>query len=991
MMNEPIPKEILSSKELKIVSEKNIYEILKKEIIVGVSLHNNSKTIKKCINSIINQDIFDLCAVVILDDSSNDNWMIYVKDELLLNNILVLRANCGSPARSRNAILDFVDKNFSSPKWVARLDADDVFSSTNSLSKMCQSGEYKNIHFILGGNRLKIEDKFISKVNFASKELSNKNVLIKILKNMALNNAYNELPSCNLILRANTGFRYPDIKSAEDHWLVSQLLFFHSDNGVIVENFSYCDYSLSGKSSIKNKQNSIHQKNRERLYQTFLLVKSLDFEKNEFLGYGMEGIVFKNKNLVKKYFYPDTIDLNQIEKINNIVNENDKFIPKVNWIKTKSSWICSYKYFPSEDCKTITIEQAKDFLLYCLNKKIVCVNIKRSNFRIYNKKLIYIDIGNSISSMNIKYFIDSAARLYCISALNYDDHEFQRRKNINYIRQEDVFNNIAGFFEFYNDLLKSYYNSNLKPFLINEKLFENKKTDKCTLMIKTCAMDYEILEQQVKHIVFNLEIPRSFFEKILLIDSRENNFLRQYQKPNLNRIVLLAEKLKKKNIIDRILISPNDKNEIIKINNKWFGLECFETHTNKNAPVFPQIWAFEQVKTQYLLQCDIDILIGKKNLSHDYLKDMLTAIKQKDTISVAFNIPFEKGFRKYDAPIGEYVPEVRCGLLDLDLIKGLLPLENEVKNEKLELSWFRALHIKQRKNNKKTLRGGNSDTFYIHPHNHWKKDINKFFEIQDLVNQVKIPNFQFQNWDLMGLPELWNYQHRNEEIIFLIKGRNTSKEKINRCFASLKMQTNQDFGIIVIDDASNDLGIKIPSILDNLNYRTTLVRNYENKGRIPNFIKAISDICTNKESLIVILDLDDALIDRDIILELKELLNKGYDLIQGGMFRPNKALKLYIPDYLDCRKKFGSNVWTHLRAFKKRLFDEIDKEKYFKIDNEWISECTDYGTMIPLVELSKKPIFIYEYWYLHENSTKRSSKIKLKKEKLIMEILNKSV
>ncbi|MDZ7820181.1 MAG: hypothetical protein U5K55_16980 [Aliarcobacter sp.] len=45
----------------------------------------------------------------------------------------------------------------------------------------------------------------------------------------------------------------------------------------------------------------------------------------------------------------------------------------------------------------------------------------------------------------------------------------------------------------------------------------------------------------------------------------------------------------------------------------------------------------------------------------------------------------------------------------------------------------------------------------------------------------------------MGISESWNYKNRKEEIIFLIKGRNTSVEKINRCFASLRMQSNQDF------------------------------------------------------------------------------------------------------------------------------------------------------------------------------------------------------
>jgi hypothetical protein len=46
--------------------------------------------------------------------------------------------------------------------------------------------------------------------------------------------------------------------------------------------------------------------------------------------------------------------------------------------------------------------------------------------------------------------------------------------------------------------------------------------------------------------------------------------------------------------------------------------------------------------------------------------------------------------------------------------------------------------------------------------------------------------------------------------------------------------------------------------------------------------------------------------------------------------------------------------------------------------------------MVPLVENSKKPIFIQEYWYLHENSTPSSPSERARKDDIIAALLEKT-
>ena len=992
-MQAPAPSKILSKLDCTLVNKPIDMNVFDKKIVVGVCMFNSANTIRQCLISIIEQDIFfSDVAIVLLDDTSTDEWRKSIKDLLLLPNIIVLRANAGTPSRARNAILDFTDLNFPSLQWVARLDSDDYLSSSKSLSTMCQIGEKSNAKYILGGNRLIKNGEKLKKINYATKKLHDTNEILKILEQMAQGTAYNEIPSCNLLLTAKSGWRYPDLVSAEDHWLICDLLINYTNEGIILENFFYCDYTLSGKTTQHNTKNGNHLEIRQKLYNAsrmWIHMKKLD---KNILGYGMEGIVIKQDITIKKFFYLNTINDEKVKWLEDTFSKEDYFIPATTWSKNDNHWVCEYVCFSSREAEKISIDQAKKFLLFCLKKNIVCTNIKRANFRIKDtEELVYIDIGDSIIPMDISYFLDSAARLYSISLLGYNDYELLRRSNKQLRKQEILFESLEGFSDFYKDVLFEYAQTQWKNFGSFKENFMLPPDRDCSLLIKTCSMDHKYIITQVKHIVQNLQSPRGFYQKILLIDPYEGPFLRQYEKPNLKSLLKEAEKLLEEKIIDKILVASLSTEEILAINKRWFNLFSTQTHSIKNIPLTPHIWGFEQIETQYVLQCDLDVLIGRYDHSHDYLTEMLDAVKEESVTGIAFNIPhkLESGFKKYYAPLGGYVPEVRCGLLDLHRIKSYRPLPNSIENGFLKLSWFRALEQYQQKTGKRTLRGGNSSTFYIHPENDWKKYPEKLVVIRDLVSQGKIPSFQFGKWDLFGKYNQWQYEKRNEDIVFLLRGRNTPTSKIKRCFTSLKMQDDQDFGMIIIDDASTDDNIILfPLLLDSLLEKTTLIRNVKRIGWIPNINIAVKKVCTQTNTLIVILDLDDALIDNKIVRKLKTKLREGYDVIHGGMFRPNKPLKIYKAEYANCRKRRGADVWMHLRAFKKYLYEKIP-ESELKINGEWIKDCTDFATMIPVIEKSSNPIFVPEYWYLHENSIERSLELNISRKKIIDQIINK--
>ena len=105
------------------------------------------------------------------------------------------------------------------------------------------------------------------------------------------------------------------------------------------------------------------------------------------------------------------------------------------------------------------------------------------------------------------------------------------------------------------------------------------------------------------------------------------------------------------------------------------------------------------------------------------------------------------------------------------------------------------------------------------------------------------------------------------------------KEK-NKSLEAAISQIDQNFGLIVIDDASNTIHPSdLKFNLEWLGNRLTLIRNYEKKGRMVNHIEAVSQFCKSKDSLITVLDLDDALFGNDVNIQLNHLHGKHLYLL----------------------------------------------------------------------------------------------------------------
>ena len=270
----------------------------------------------------------------------------------------------------------------------------------------------------------------------------------------------------------------------------------------------------------------------------------------------------------------------------------------------------------------------------------------------------------------------------------------------------------------------------------------------------------------------------------------------------------------------------------------------------------------------------------------------------------------------------------------------------------------------------------------------------------DLVEQNRLPHSQHKKWDLIEDSHQWKYPLRNEEIIVLIMGRNAGMKKIARCSDSLFRQTFRDWGAVIVDDAScSDLqqGLRARVLTCEQKTQITLVQRKHRVGKVPNEWDLLPQICHNSESLIVILDMDDCFAHEKVLDRIYQEYQKGYDIILGGMFRPDKPLRRYKVRFNDVYKPDGvmldkgdvwdgGNVWIHLRSFRMSLFEQLD-QKDLMIGADWIEYCEDFALMVPMTAKSKKRIMIEEYlYYYHGRSTPDSLGVRQKAKEEITHV-----
>lgn len=511
-----------------------------------------------------------------------------------------------------------------------------------------------------------------------------------------------------------------------------------------------------------------------------------------------------------------------------------------------------------------------------------------------------------------------------------------------------------------------------------------------SLMIKACSMEWETIELQVKHIVNQLEGPQKFFEKILVTDDAVQGFARQYAEANMGRFQIVLRDLVNEGIIDRIVVAPTEEDEIRKTYMKWFGLAATDPRAANGQPLFTTLYGFDHCQTDYVLQLDSDCLIRRASRDHDYLSELLSVFEaDKTAVTVSMPIPYEES-REFEHE-GEGRPfrtEVRCCLINRKRIQSVLPLENRLIGGILTVPWHRAADDAVNKTLVRSYRGGNPQTSFVHIPNARKQNKDEWYNIMMAIEEGALPSEQLNKPELVG--EMSKFIGiRKEPLVILLRGRDVSLPKIRRCLDSLLAQEYKDWGAVFIDAASTNGTDEFCRYMlrRKLGKKLTLFANLRSLTAMENIHYAISQICQNPNSIIIHLDLDDALIGKDALTKVVHAYELGADATVGSMLRTDKHAK-YPASFKNSRNCRGGNVWQHLKTFRKYLYDKIP-EDYFKVDGKWIPFATDWAMMLPVIELARKPKYIEEPLYFYEPSQEKLKRSIEERERMIGRLVAK--
>jgi glycosyltransferase involved in cell wall biosynthesis len=224
---------------------------------------------------------------------------------------------------------------------------------------------------------------------------------------------------------------------------------------------------------------------------------------------------------------------------------------------------------------------------------------------------------------------------------------------------------------------------------------------------------------------------------------------------------------------------------------------------------------------------------------------------------------------------------------------------------------------------------------------------------------------------------------RNKFIVLVTV--HNAVEWIDKCILSVRKQDYDNYRLLLIDDHSTDGTWDIVS-----KYNACIIRNDKNMVHsLINMVTGLKAFFFDPEDIIVCLDGDDWFENDHVLSYLNEVYQEDVWLtygqfvpLSGGYKDYCKPLSAIGVNSRNYRKK-GIWVTSHLKTFKKKCWDLIDKED-FKRDGEWIITCGDCAMMYPIIEMAgdKRIRFIDKVLYVYNDLNPMNHKDTYTKESL---------
>lgn len=217
-----------------------------------------------------------------------------------------------------------------------------------------------------------------------------------------------------------------------------------------------------------------------------------------------------------------------------------------------------------------------------------------------------------------------------------------------------------------------------------------------------------------------------------------------------------------------------------------------------------------------------------------------------------------------------------------------------------------------------------------------------------------------------------------------------AEKYINRCLESILIQEYKSYDLVVIDDCSTDKTYEIIKDVHSKFGNFNIVRNeVRNGASLTARIKGLEFISKKNEDYIIInIDGDDYLSGSDVFSYLNMVYQDENIYMTYGQYEPEShSYHNYCRPLINTRtyRKSGEWITSHLRTYRKKIFDLIkDEDLRDEINNYY--KTGDVAVMFPLIEMCglKRIKFISKILYIY-NDLNNISMMKLAPAKQIAE------
>jgi len=205
------------------------------------------------------------------------------------------------------------------------------------------------------------------------------------------------------------------------------------------------------------------------------------------------------------------------------------------------------------------------------------------------------------------------------------------------------------------------------------------------------------------------------------------------------------------------------------------------------------------------------------------------------------------------------------------------------------------------------------------------------------------------------------------------------QEYLTSCLRSIAQQlwSNYSFDVTLIDDDSTD-GTYEELARASILPQAQLIRIAKNTGPAHARHVGVKKI-QNPNTIVVLLDMDDALEPHALRTVAKCYRDNPECLLTIGNWHDQDGQKnpqgFYTAEEIDSQRVRALDLFnaTHLRTFRRRLYDAIEVSDLLDHEGKWLETCTDVALMYPLMDQcwAHQVIFIDEpiYRYTRKHAT----------------------